>query len=224
MTFKKSLALALGAFKWFVFFALVGVIASAVYMRLTGRLGPSDFTGLIQEHRANIGWVMAGLYLVSPSLILPTFYLTILAGTIWGPFWGVLVDLTGVTAGSTVALLLSRHVAADFIKALPGFRQAFRKIEKSPLVGWRLNVYMRLNPIFPSSLIAYFFGMTGISASHFAISTFLALLPLTAAAVSAGSSIAAFLTAPGYGGILLAFGIFSLSTALWWALMKYFSR
>ncbi|HJY80917.1 MAG TPA: VTT domain-containing protein [Candidatus Binatia bacterium] len=60
--------------------------------------------------------VFVGVYTIAPALFLPGSVLTLAGGALFGPFTGALFSLTGATIGATVAFLIARYLAADWIE------------------------------------------------------------------------------------------------------------
>jgi uncharacterized membrane protein YdjX (TVP38/TMEM64 family) len=186
-------------------------------LRYFGFISFETISTVIISKRAAAPYIMLLLYAVSPALILPTFYLTLLAGMLWGPIWGVVFDICGATTGSVIAFLISRHLASDFIKSKITNKTFYRLLEKNVAGGWKLNAFLRLNPIFPSALIGYFFGLTSIGHMEFIISTSVFLLPLCIAVVSLGSSFTEFLN-NNLQGVTVKIAILIVSLLLWFML------
>ena len=55
--------------------------------------------------------------------------------------------------------------------------------------GWKIVAFTRVNPIFPTSLLNYFYGLTSIKYSHYILASVIFLLPLVLAFSYLGSSI-----------------------------------
>ena len=55
--------------------------------------------------------------------------------------------------------------------------------------GWKIVAFTRVNPIFPTCLLNYFYGLTSIKYSHYILASVIFLLPLVLAFSYLGSSI-----------------------------------
>src|SRR6266581_4378809 len=193
-------------------------------LRIYGYFSAEQVVEYVRKHGHLVPYIMAGLYLISPVLFLPTFYLTILAGVFWGPFWGVLIDVSGATAGSVASFWISRYVAGDFVNRSVNFSE-FKALQRLKVkCSWKLNAFMRLNPIFPSALIGYFFGLTSIKLWQFSLSTFVFLLPPCAVVVALGSSLGELLLHNRLRGMLAGGAVVLVSVIVWIALYRYGSR
>jgi len=122
-------------------------------------------------------------------MLLPGLPLTIVGGILFGPFWGVVYTITSATAGACVAFLISRYIARDWIeKKLKGPRwgQLDEGVEKH---GWKIVAFTRLIPLFPFNLLNYAFGLTKITFVHYAVTTFICMLPACIAFIVFSSSL-----------------------------------
>jgi len=197
--------------------AVVSGIVTVFVLRYFGFVSFETIASFIKSKQAAAPYIMLLLYAVSPALILPTFYLTLLAGMLWGPFWGVVFDICGATTGSLIAFLISRRLAGDFIRRKITNRTFNRLLDNRVAGGWKLNAFLRLNPVFPSALIGYFFGLTNIPLAEFILSTGLFLLPPCIVVVSLGSSVTEYLNND-TRGIAIKCAILLVSLALWFLL------
>ena len=168
------------------------IIAAIFAMRSTGGtryLQQDTLRGLIQGYGALAPLVYMLVYTVAPSLFLPGLPLTIVGGILFGPLWGVVYTIISATAGACLAFLISRYVARDWIeKKLKGPRwsRLDKGVEKH---GWKIVAFTRLIPIFPFNLLNYAFGLTRIKFLHYAISTFICMLPACIAFIVFSSSL-----------------------------------
>ena len=62
------------------------------------------------------------LYALGTVLFVPGSVLTLAGGARFGPIWGTLWNLTGATFGATLAFLIARYVASDWVAARSGER------------------------------------------------------------------------------------------------------
>ena len=60
--------------------------------------------------------IYIGLYLISTVFFLPGFPVTVLAGFIFGPLWGVFYASTGSIISIACAFLVARYVARDLVE------------------------------------------------------------------------------------------------------------
>jgi rhodanese-related sulfurtransferase/membrane protein DedA with SNARE-associated domain len=99
---------------------------------------------------------------------------------LFGPVWGAVWNLAGATLGATLAFLVSRHVASDWVARRAGGRlkQLMSGVEAE---GWRFVALVRLVPLLPFNLLNYALGLTGISLTHYVLATAVFMAPGTIA-------------------------------------------
>lgn len=138
-----------------------------------------DLNG-IRSLLENLGWV-AGLafiaiYALGTVFFLPGAVLTLVGGALFGPWWGTLFNLTGATLGAGLAFLLSRYLAADWVrsKAGPKLSGLIQGVDEE---GWRFVAFTRLMPLFPFNLLNYAFGLTAVSLRTFMLTSYITMLP-----------------------------------------------
>ena len=73
----------------------------------------------VQQVRALGPWGPAAyifLYLIAPSLFIPGSAITLAGGALFGPFWGTLYTIFGATGGASLAFLIGRYLAGDWVE------------------------------------------------------------------------------------------------------------
>ncbi|MFI5303916.1 MAG: TVP38/TMEM64 family protein [Nitrospiria bacterium] len=128
------------------------------------------------------------IFSAAPALFLPGLPITIAGGVAFGPVWGTVYASIGSTLGAGAAFLISRYFARSQIKELLGPRlQAIDEgVEKR---GWIYVAITRLIPLFPYNLLNYAFGLTRIRFYEYLFTSWICMLPATAAYVVFSSSI-----------------------------------
>ena len=58
-------------------------------------------------------------YAVATVLFLPGAVITLAGGALFGPVWGTFYNLTGATIGATLAFVIARYLAADWVARRP---------------------------------------------------------------------------------------------------------
>lgn len=120
------------------------------------------------------------LYAIATVLFLPGSVLTLAAGALFGPVWGVLYTLSGATLGAALAFLLARHLASDWLQSRIEERaggRAHRLMKGVDAEGWRFVALTRLVPLFPFNLLNYALGLTRIPFGHYVLATYIFMLP-----------------------------------------------
>lgn len=118
---------------------------------------------------------MAG-YAIATVLFLPGSVLTLAGGALFGPVLGTFYNLTGATLGATLAFLVARYLASNWVGQRTGGRTK-QLIEGVEAEGWRFVAFVRLVPLFPFNLLNYALGLTRIKLSHYIITSYICMLP-----------------------------------------------
>ena len=129
------------------------------------------------------------VYIIAPALFLPGLPITIAGGILFGPFWGVVYTIISATMGACLAFLISRYLARDWVVRRlrsPRWRKLDEGVHRH---GWKVVAFTRLIPIFPFNLLNYAFGLTKIKFLHYAVATFICMLPACIAFVVFSSSL-----------------------------------
>ncbi len=116
------------------------------------------------------------LYAIGTILFFPGSVLTLTGGAIFGPILGTLYNLTGATFGATIAFLISRYLASDWVEQKTGGRLKQLKVGVEE-EGWRFVAFVRLVPLFPFNLLNYALGLTRIKLSHYILASYIFMLP-----------------------------------------------
>lgn len=116
------------------------------------------------------------IYAIGTVFFLPGSILTVAGGAIFGPVLGTLYNLTGATIGATLAFLVARYLASDWVEQKVGgrLRQLKEGVEEE---GWRFVAFVRLVPLFPFNLLNYAVGLTRIKLWHFVVTSYICMLP-----------------------------------------------
>ncbi|GMQ88263.1 MAG: hypothetical protein BMS9Abin08_1498 [Gammaproteobacteria bacterium] len=163
--------------KWIriaVFLVLVAAIAVAISYR--DQFDVAAVENWIQNAGVLAPLVFMLVYAVGAVLFLPGTVLTLAGGALFGPVLGTIYNLTGATIGATLAFLVSRYLASDWVADKTGGRlkQLINGVETE---GWRFVAFVRLVPLFPFNLLNYALGLTRIRFSHYLLATYIFMLP-----------------------------------------------
>jgi uncharacterized membrane protein YdjX (TVP38/TMEM64 family) len=150
------------------------------------------------------------IYAIGPSLFFPSLILTIVAGMLWGPFWGVVFAITGATIGCSVPFLISRYILHDNVKKLFGLKRWERLKKHVEKDGWKVVAFTRIIPIFPFPFLNYLFGITPIKFLHYVFASFFFMLPACIAYVYFGSGIFELIVKGNFTPLLIAILLISL--------------
>jgi uncharacterized membrane protein YdjX (TVP38/TMEM64 family)/Fe-S oxidoreductase len=129
------------------------------------------------------------LYTLAPVLFLPGLPITVVGGVLFGPFWGVVYTIVGATMGASVAFLVSRYLAREWVEGKlknPRWNRLDEGVERH---GWKVVAFTRLVPLFPFNLLNYAFGLTRIAFRQYVVATFVCMLPACIAFIVFSSSL-----------------------------------
>ncbi|MDT8283755.1 MAG: VTT domain-containing protein [Gammaproteobacteria bacterium] len=168
---KRSLQLIFG-------FALIVAIVAAVSYR------DSFDLDLIEHWLDQAGrWappVFITIYVLATVLFLPSSFLTLSGGILFGPVLGVVYNLAGASIGAALAFLIARYLASDVVSARSG-RRVKQLVSGVETEGWRFVALVRLVPIFPFTLLNYALGLTKIPFIEYFLASAIFMLPATIA-------------------------------------------
>ncbi len=127
------------------------------------------------------------IYILIVLLILPASWLSIAAGYLYGTYLGSLIVFISAFIGASIAFLISKRFLSkkvlDMINKYPKLSLLENIIQKG---GLKLIVLTRLSPLFPFSILNYFYGLNNITYKDFSISL-ICIIPGTFLYCSVGS-------------------------------------
>lgn len=135
---------------------------------------------MIREHFLLAGLIYCGITIAAcVALALPGVTFAILAGILFGPWWGTLFCLIATTLGAIIAFIMGRFFLQDSIKPMVEKNRLMKKllfddVGKSDIV---LLAITRLVPIFPYNIQNFAYGITDMSLAHYSLYTFLFMIP-----------------------------------------------
>ena len=119
------------------------------------------------------GWgivTFAFFYVISVLLILPASWLSLLAGFLYGPYFGSIVVFLSAFIGASISFFLAKEY---FVKKIMTIISRFPKIKLLEKIinkgGLKLIILTRLSPLFPFSILNYFYGLNKVSYKDFSI-------------------------------------------------------
>jgi uncharacterized membrane protein YdjX (TVP38/TMEM64 family) len=110
------------------------------------------------------------------------------AGAVFGLTRGFLTAQAGATLGAGLAFLVSRYLARRRVERWVSSKPAFAAVDEAiGSEGWKIVLLTRCCPLFPYIFQNYAFGLTRVSFGHYALGSFLGLVPTTLAFAYLGS-------------------------------------
>lgn len=188
-TFSPGVLLRIG-----LLFAILLLIAGIRIFGLDAYLHVSQLH-TVMEHLQTIPPIMfvGGMALVA-VFCLPIFPLVMIAGVLFGTWWGLVYSLAGASIGASASFLLSRYLAGDWIERRLSGHKAERIRQLVFGHGWKVVLVLRLLPVFPFALLNYCLGLTGIRFTHYLGATFIGIAPACTACVVFSDSLGEILT------------------------------
>ncbi|KGF85744.1 TVP38/TMEM64 family protein [Prochlorococcus marinus] len=127
------------------------------------------------------------IYILIVLLILPASWLSLLSGFLYGSYLGSIIVFISASIGASAAFFLSKTFFAKKLKNLfsryPKLSIMEKIVEKG---GFKLIFLARLSPIFPFSILNYFYGLNNIKFRDFFLGL-LGIIPGTFLYCSIGS-------------------------------------
>ena len=109
-------------------------------------------------------------YIVSVLLILPASWLSLLAGFLYGPYFGSIVVFLSAFIGASISFFLAKEY---FVYRIVTIISRFHKVKLLEKIinkgGLKLIILTRLSPLFPFSILNYFYGLNKVSYKDFSI-------------------------------------------------------
>ena len=134
------------------------------------------------------GVVYAAFYIAGTALFFPGLPLTLGAGFLYGAVIGTLVVSPASVAGASLAFLIARYFARDWVtrrlKKYPQAAAIDRAIEKN---GFKAVVLLRLQPVLPFNILNYALGLTSIRLRDYMLASWIGMFPATVLYVYLGS-------------------------------------
>lgn len=104
------------------------------------------------------------LYALWVTLLLPGVWASMLAGALYGTWWGSAVVFVGASLGALLVFLLGRTWLRDWARQrLDGAPRLLAVEEAVSREGLRLVLLTRLSPAFPFSLLNLAYGLSAVS-------------------------------------------------------------
>lgn len=115
---------------------------------------------------------------VAVIFMLPGSLFMTAAGAAFGLRLGFVAGLVASSIGAGLAFLVSRYAARKRVERWVQARPGFAAIDEAiATMGWKLVVLTRCCPIFPYIFQNYAYGLTRVRFSHYAVGSFLGLVP-----------------------------------------------
>ncbi|MGV2831706.1 TVP38/TMEM64 family protein [Myxosarcina sp. GI1(2024)] len=119
------------------------------------------------------------LYIVVTSIGLPTIFLFIGAGSLFGFIPGSLLVSVADTLSIAICYVLGRTIARQKVNQWIAERPEWEKFDRAVAQkGWKIVFLARLAPIVPSNLLNYGFSLTEINFWQYLLVSWLGTIPV----------------------------------------------
>ncbi len=149
------------------------IAAALFYLR---DLKPSALEARLESLGSWAPLVFVTAYALATVLFLPGSVFALAGGALFGPVLGTVYNLGAATVGATVAFLVARHLASEWVEKKSGrkLKQLMDGVEDE---GWRFVAFVRLVPLFPFNLLNYALGLTRIKSLPYVLATAICMVP-----------------------------------------------
>ena len=199
--------------------ALICTVIVLGFMLVAFRAGDSlnDLLRLTDWIRARGGWGWGALLslqiLVCVLGVLPASILVMIAGSLYGLWYGFLLASTATLLGALAAFLAGRYILGSLLSKWIGHHFPLKRVNEAIVAGkWRFTFLLRMSPLFPFALVSYGLGLSGIRLRDFVIGN-LGVLPSIFALTYTGAvadSVATIILREGKGLNLVQLGVLGL--------------
>jgi uncharacterized membrane protein YdjX (TVP38/TMEM64 family) len=157
---------------------LLGLLAASAGFDLPAR--SIEMLDWIESQGAGGAAMFVVFYVAATVFAFPASLLTLGAGAVYGLALGFALVSLGSTVGATLAFLLARYVARDWIARRIAQHPKFKALDEGVAEeGWKIVLLTRLSPAFPFNLQNYGYGLTGIPAMHYVFASWIGMIPGT---------------------------------------------
>lgn len=170
-------------------FLVIAVVIGAAFFPLN--LWLHRFLDWVRN-RGAAGMIVYGtVYALGTVLLVPGTLLTAGSGFLYGPVVGTLIVSPASVLGATLAFLLAKSFAREWVakkvSKYPKFEVIDRAIAKN---GFKIVLLMRLDPVFlPFAILNYALGLSRVRLRDYVLASWIGMLPGTTLYVYAGSSV-----------------------------------
>lgn len=169
------------------------LVTTGFLLKEAGYFDPEFIFGFLKAYPLIAPLSFIALLATMSLLLLPTLPLNLGAGFLWGPYVGGLYVLTGSSLAAAIAFLIARYLAAEFLNRGFRHRRWAWVLDQVSKQDWKTVAFTRINPIFPTALLNYFFGITPIKFTTYILTTVTFIAPIILLFAYLGDSIGGFL-------------------------------
>ena len=158
------------------------VLAIALAIALSRFVPVANFIETLQQRVMSLGaWAAICyplLFALCNILLLPGGILAVGGGFFFGLWWGFVTVFVGNVVATAISFALSRSIARGWfqrkLSGNPTLRALGPAVERE---SWKIILLSQLHPLFPTSLLNYFYGLTRIRFGSYMLWASLGRLP-----------------------------------------------
>jgi uncharacterized membrane protein YdjX (TVP38/TMEM64 family) len=157
---------------WSLIFQAGGLICGLVVLFVASTKYPIlNWIGDAREYVEKLG-IWSGIvyplaYALCNLLLLPGGVLSMGGGFFFGLWWGFFLILVGNLLGAALAFAIARKIGRQRIEKLLSNNRKLRILDQTiARHGWKIVLLSQLNPLAPSSLLNYLYGLTRVRLSR----------------------------------------------------------
>lgn len=220
---KKGLRRYIGPKRIIFGLVLIGLFLLARYLQQQGLLSPDILRGYIAVYPTTAIVLFVAIYAASVVTSLPTLPLNLAAGFFWGWMAGGILATVGSGLGAIIAFLAARAAFGKLLGHQYDHELVSWLQKELRHKGWRIIAFVRLNPVFPTGLLNYVFGLTSVKFTTYASTSVISLFFPSLIFAVIGDSAGTFLMDGPAGNIVRAILIISLAITLIFTI-RFFTR
>lgn len=173
---------------WFIVVAAGAIHFSSSALSLDELLGELQVFIKLSGPWAPLTYIV--FYSFRSLFFFPASILTIIAGILFGPWFGLIFTIIGENISANVSFVVGRYFMQDLGVSLEKkYKLIYKTFRNSRKNGFMTVLIMRLSFV-PFDLVGYFSGTCNIRQKEFAVGTFLGTIPGLLTYTMLGSSVA----------------------------------
>jgi uncharacterized membrane protein YdjX (TVP38/TMEM64 family) len=163
----------------------------AWYLRQAGLLDPELIRDTVRSHPVASIVGFCAIYALAVAFAVPTLPFNLAAGIFWGGLLGGMLSALATTIGAVAAFLAARWLLGQPLAKRVDNRRVQWLQQNYERRGWVFVAFTRLNPVFPTGILNYLFGLTSIGLAPYFWSTIVFILPPSIAVAWIGGEVGA---------------------------------
>ncbi len=154
-----------------IFFTYRWFVESGIPMRQL----PRALKGIVKSYGSWGPVMILVLYAARSFIFIPTMPLVLVAGSLYGPWWGVALTIVGDNISANISFVLGRFFGRHYVKQTErGWLKKYDELLSRD--GFIAVLIMRLL-YFPFDIVNLGCGLSGIPYRQYLVATFIGLLP-----------------------------------------------